>query len=208
MNAASWFRNNQPHTIQVVPIFLWVVWGQYSSWWGREVEKTWDYKEEVKKEKEKKRKKKVKFSNSWVETERQTLAKNKSRKERKDNKKIKYVKKQTEETRAQTEICALTDTTGFVARPLIVVLACDGSFSHEFKGRLAKEGQHIAMLKSISTAATERGHPGIATTSSLDLCNAPTRTVMFLCWSSTCGMLHFLLVWNGMKWQGHAYTDF
>lgn len=30
MNATSWFRDNQPHAIQVVTILLWVVWGQNS----------------------------------------------------------------------------------------------------------------------------------------------------------------------------------
>lgn len=30
MNAASWFRDNQPHTVHVIPILLWVVRGQYS----------------------------------------------------------------------------------------------------------------------------------------------------------------------------------
>lgn len=50
MNAASRLRDNQPHTVQVVPILLGVVWGQYSPGWRREVEETWNYKQEATKE--------------------------------------------------------------------------------------------------------------------------------------------------------------
>lgn len=55
MNSASRFRDNQPHTIQVITILLGVVWGQYSPWWSREVEETGDYKKEGTKEEKQER---------------------------------------------------------------------------------------------------------------------------------------------------------
>lgn len=42
MDAAPRFRDNQPHTVQVVAIFLWVVWGQHGPRRSREVEETRD----------------------------------------------------------------------------------------------------------------------------------------------------------------------
>ena len=64
----------------------------------------------------------------------------------------------------------LTDTTGFISRPLVIVLACDGPFSHKFKGWLAKEGQHITMLKAITATTTKCWDPGITTASPFYLC--------------------------------------
>lgn len=70
----------------------------------------------------------------------------------------------------------LTDTTGFVARPLVIVLACDGPLSHQLKGRLAEEGQHVTVLEAIAAAATKRWHPRIATASTVNFCNTHTHT--------------------------------
>lgn len=42
MDAAAWFRDNQPHTVQVVAVLLRVVWREYSSGRSREVEETGD----------------------------------------------------------------------------------------------------------------------------------------------------------------------
>lgn len=46
MNAAPRFRDYQPHTVQVVPILVRVVWRKYGPRRSREVEETRDYKEE------------------------------------------------------------------------------------------------------------------------------------------------------------------
>lgn len=46
MNAAAWFRDDQPDAVQVVSVLLRVVWGKYGPRRSREVEETRDCREE------------------------------------------------------------------------------------------------------------------------------------------------------------------
>lgn len=58
MNTAPWFRNDQPHTVEIVPVFLRIVWGQHCSRWGREVEETRNYEDKGQLQRNEVRKKK------------------------------------------------------------------------------------------------------------------------------------------------------
>lgn len=44
MYSTARLRDNQPHTVQVITILLWIVWGQHGPWWSREVEEARNYK--------------------------------------------------------------------------------------------------------------------------------------------------------------------
>lgn len=100
MDAAAWFRDNQPHTIQVVAVLLRVVWREYGSRRSREVKETGDCEHQGIKD---------------TGRSEQTTIKHKKR------------KKQNE---LHSKEAVRTHTAGFVARPLVIVLTCDSSLSH------------------------------------------------------------------------------
>lgn len=87
----------------------------------------------------------------------------------------------------------LTDTAGFVAWPLVIVLTCDAPFTHKFKSWLAEKGQHISMLKAVSATTTKRWHPRVTAASPFNLWNMHTPT------KSHDALIIIVNMWNSDK---------
>lgn len=67
---------------------------------------------------------------------------------------------------------ARTHAAGLVARPLVVELAGDAPLPHQLEGRLAGEGQSVAVLEAVAATMAERRHARVAAAPPLDFCNA------------------------------------
>lgn len=76
-----------------------------------------------------------------------------------------------------------THAAGFIARPLVIVLAGDGPLSHQLKGRLTGEGQSVVVLEAIAAATAECWHTGVSAPPSFDLCNTGDRQPRLGGWS-------------------------